>query len=189
MRYLDLIPESHRGLRLARILSPWRLAGEPRTWASLVSEGRELPANANWFEVADAGLTEGERSAATPPRSELTPEIARALTEIRGALDARSIRYYRWAGYGFHGVEVAGVRETVVGSLLAIEAGTAFAAGSYPPTLAHDSAGRFALASLPYPDSIVVAADPELFLALHQTPGIEVVTVSPEDTVPPSAND
>lgn len=189
----EYIGEEFRSLHLLRLFLPaYDNHEEPRRWSSLLPPGVVLEASMDCNELWSTYLV--DRPDAEPPDAplgRLDRETAAALREILGAhLDTDLLLHTRtWVGRSrpftpqattsfFHGQEYLhedlgleeilfrGVRDQV-------------------PDFVEDPNHSFAWGTELYPDSLVIAASPDLFRALHQDPRLEVVSLVPNRDVLP----
>ncbi|EMQ99501.1 hypothetical protein ACIGB6_17390 [Paeniglutamicibacter gangotriensis] len=189
----DYIGDKFRSLHLLRLFLPAHDRSEaPLRWSSLLPPGAELEASADWNELWCAFLVDHPGTELPDaPLGGLDRETAAALREILGAhLDAEVQLHTRsWIGHsrpftpqaltslfhgreylhedlGLEGIIFRGVRDQV-------------------PEFVEDPHHAFAWGTCLYPDSLVIAAAPALFRALHQDPRLEVVSiVSHRDILP-----
>ncbi len=190
----DYIGEDFRSLHLLRLFLPAYDDYEiPRRWSSLLPTGAGLEASADCNELWSAYLVDHpgvELPAA--PLGRLDRETAAALREILGRQLGTNVRLRTrsWVGRSrpfmpgattsfFHGQEYLhedllleeivfrGVRDRV-------------------PDFVEDPNHAFAWGTGLYPDSLVVAASPDVFRALHQDPRLEVVSIASHRDVLPA---
>ncbi|GAA1889977.1 hypothetical protein GCM10009715_39730 [Paeniglutamicibacter psychrophenolicus] len=190
----DYIGEEFRSLRLLRLFLPAHDHSDaPLRWSSLLPSGAGLEASADCNELWSSYLE--EHPDAYPPDAplgRLDRETAAVLREILGAhlgtdllLNTRS-----WVGRSrpftpqattsnFYGQEY--LHED-----LCIEEIIFRGVRDQVPDFVEDPNHSFAWGTGLYPDSLVIAASPDLFRALHQDLRLEVVSIVPHRDVLPA---
>jgi hypothetical protein len=184
----DFIPDSHRELLLLRIFLPLlQEERRPVRWSTFMSLDHE-PASLSWRELVDRV-------------ADHHPEIHR-LVSCAGVLDAATaealhdaignteLNSLRWDGYGDNTATATPIRVYENEYSLAHLPRTALRAGERLPEFVWDDAGTFAWGTRLYPDSLIVACEPDRFTELHADPRLDTVTVRPErDILPASFGD
>lgn len=147
-----------------------------------------IDASAGWFEATD-GIAERQPQVRelVSCQGELDEETAAALRDAIGGLDLTCLR---WVGYGETPHTPPPLRlygeEHVEAALTRDDLTT----GRRIPEFARDDGGRLAWGGRLYPDSLIVAAEPSIFRALHDDPRIDTVSARMDrDILPPSAGD
>ena len=189
----EYIGEEFRSLHLLRLFLPAHdHSEEPRRWSSLLPPGADLEASADFSELWSAyRVDHPEADLPEAPLGRLDGETAAALREILGAhLDAGVLLHTRsWVGRSrpftpqattsnFYGQEYLhedlGIEEILFRGVR-----------DHVPDFVEYPGKAFAWGTGLYPDSLVIAASPDLFRALHQAPRLEVVSiVSHRDVLP-----
>lgn len=190
----DYIGGEFRSLHLLRLFLPAFDHSEARRrWSSVLPPGAGLEASADCNELWSAYLAD-HPGAELPdaPLGRLDREGAAALREILGAHLDPGVRLHTrsWVGRSrpfmpqettssFHGKEYLH-EDLVLDEIL-------FRGVRYQvPDFVEDPGKAFAWGTGLYPDSLVVAASPDLFRALHQDPRLEVVSIVPHRDVLPA---
>lgn len=193
----EYIPENFRQLNMLRLfLSARGQYDGPQYWSTLLREGEELTGPSDWnalYARSMQGLPAEEPSQAAmglldPPRAAALKErlLHRLGAEAPFAIRSRS-GYAETSGgperSEFDGREY--LHETLTLRDLLNRA-----QNDRIPGVGHALDGRFAWGSNPYPDSLIMAADPELFRAFFKDPRLEVVSiVEHRDVLPWSSGD
>lgn len=193
----DYIPSSYRHLNMLRLFLPARDENErPRYWAELLYEGEELNGSSDWNELYSR--LAHDRPGEDRPRAAmgmLDTARATAFKELLfPTLGAENeILTKTWSGYA---PDNAGPDSTFFGEqeyqheTLTLREVLQRAAHDRIPDFGHDFAGRFAWGSNLYPDSLVIAADPDIFRAFFTDPRLEVASiVRHRDFLPASSGD
>ena len=191
----DYIGEEFRSLHLLRLFLPaYDNHEEPRRWSSLLAPGATLEASADCNELwSTYRVDHPEADLLDAPLGRLDRETADALREILGAhLGTGVLLHTRsWVGRSrpftpqattsfFHGQEYLhedlGIEEIIFRGVR-----------DQVPDFVEDPGKAFAWGTGLYPDSLVIAASPDLFRALHQDPRLEVVSIVSHRDVPPAS--
>jgi hypothetical protein len=191
----DYIPQDFRPLHLLRLFLPaWDHDGVPRRWSSLLPPGAGLEASADWNELWRVYLV--DHPGAEPPAApwgRLDRETAAALREILAAHVGTELllRTRSWVGHSrpFDSSATTSLRGGLefLHENLGIEEIIFRGVRDQVPEFVEDPRKAFAWGTCLYPDSLVVAAAPGLFRALHQDERLEVVSiVSHRDVLPAS---
>lgn len=189
----DYITEDFHSLRLLRLFLPTHdRLDEPQRWSEILPAGVELAGSTDWNELWSAhSLEHADAELPRAPLGTLDLSTAQALGEIliahfgpRYPLHTRS-----WVGRArafppdatsssFDGHEF-------VHEILGIEEVIASAMRDQVPEFVEDPFKTFAWGTCLYPDSLIIAAEPVLFRALHQDPRLEAVSImSHRDILP-----
>lgn len=193
----EYIPENFRQLNMLRLFLPARGKDDgPQHWSTLLLEGEELTGSSDWNELYARSM-QGQ-PAKEPPQAAmglLDPPRAAALKELLlhrlGEEAPFAIR--SWSGYA----ETSGGPERsefdgreYLHETLTLRDLLNRAQNDRIPDFGHALDGRFAWGSNLYPDSLIIAADPELFRAFFKDPRLEVVSiVEHRDVLPWSSGD
>lgn len=152
-------------------------------WSTLLGSLDELRPDTDLSQVGQNANVEGLQ----PSQGLLDQTIAGALTDAARGLRLRKLE---WLGYRASpnppdAIEVGGTH--YMESDLIVED---LAPGFRVPSFAWDDAGRFAWGSLPYPDSLIIAAEPARFRTFFGARTIDAVSIRPDrDKMPVSAGD
>lgn len=189
----EYIGEEFRSLHLLRFFLPaYDHSEEPRRWSSLLPPGTNLEASADCNELWSTYLVDHpEADIPDAPLGRLDRETATAQREILGAHLGTEVllRTRSWVGRSrpfmpqattsnFYGQEYLhedlGIEEIIFRGVR-----------DQVPDFVEDPGKTFAWGTGLYPDSLVIAASPDLFRAFHQDPRLEVVSiVSHRDVLP-----
>ena len=182
------IGKEFTSLRMLRLFLPARDGSDlPHSWSSMLPVGSELAASTDCNELVSAYLAEHPGAVLpTAPLGRLARDTAKALGELLGSwvstntlLDTRS-----WVGYSVPFTEQASTSffdgREYLHEELSLDEIIFRGVRDQVPGFVEDPGGSFAWGTGLYPDSLIVAAAPELFSALHQDPRLEVVSVLPE---------
>lgn len=191
----EYIGEEFRSLHLLRLFLPtYDDSGAPRSWSFLLPPGAGLEASADCNELWSAYLVDHpDAEIPDAPLGRLDRETAAALREILGAhLRTGVLLHTRsWVGRSrpftpkattsnFYGQEYLhedlGIEEILFRGVR-----------DQVPDFIEDPNQSFAWGTGLYPDSLVIAASPDLFRALHQDTRLEVVSVVPHRDVLPAS--
>lgn len=191
----DLVPANYLHLRLLRLFLPAVDShGRPRHWSALLPEGDELDASADWNELYS-------RVAHDRP-GEDWPRAAMGVLDTVRATAFKELLYptlgaetelltKTWSGYA---PDNAGLESSFFGEqeyqheTLTLREVLERAAHDRIPDFGHDFAGRFAWGSNLYPDSLVIAADPEIFRAFFTDPRLEVASIAQHRDISPASS-
>lgn len=193
----EFIPAEYRGLHMLRLFLPARGTNDrAQRWSDLLYVGDELSGSSDWNELYS-------RFAQDHPGKDwpqaamglLDPPRAAAFEELlipRLGADA-TFRTRTWSG---HAPQHPGSETSVFDGReyqhesLDLRQVLARARTKRIPDFGHDLAGRFAWGSNIYPDSLIIAAEPEIFRAFFNEPRLEVVSiVEHRDILPASSGD
>ncbi|QAV71174.1 hypothetical protein ESZ53_12430 [Salinibacterium sp. UTAS2018] len=185
---LDFVPPSHHGLRLVRVFLPV-LDREllPVRWSKFVDFDL-TPASLSWWELLEqAGQEFPEVHTLASCGGELDEATADALRDAIGDTQLHSLR---WDGYWENPASASPVYVHEHEYSLAPLRRSELAPGMRVPEFVWDDAATFAWGSRLYPDSLIVACDPDRFAQFHADPRLDVITVRPErDSLPASFGD
>ncbi|PQZ91630.1 hypothetical protein CQ018_13415 [Arthrobacter sp. MYb227] len=189
----NYIGKEFNALRMLRLFLPARDSADlPLSWSSILPLGFELTASTDCNELVSGYLAE-HPGAVLPaaPLGRLARETANALREILGSwVSTNSFLHTRsWVGYSPPFTDQASTSFFVGREYLHEEIGLEeiifHGVRDQVPAFVEDPSGSFAWGTGLYPDSLIVAAVPELFMALHQDPRLEIIsTNSSRDVLP-----
>lgn len=181
-------------LRLLRLFLPiYDSADLPRSWSSMLSEDAVLTASTDCNElVSDYHANHPLDLLPTAPMGRLDRDTANALEEILGSCVTTDalLRTRSWVGYSVPFTESA--TTSFFGGLeylheeIGLEEIIFRGVRDQVPAFIEDPHGSFAWGTGLYPDSLIIAAVPELFMALHQDPRLEVLSIVPDRDVLPA---
>ena len=190
----NYIGEEFAALRMLRLFLPARDSFDlPLSWSSMLPVGSELTASVDCNEIVTAYLAE-HPGAVLPqaPLGRLGRDTATALGEILGPwVSTSSFLHARsWVGYSAPFTDGASTsffdgREFLHEDIRLAEI-IFRGVRDQVPAFVEDPQGSFAWGTGLYPDSLIVAAEPELFTALHQDPRLEVVSINSSHDVLPA---
>lgn len=181
----DLIPEEFHSLRMLRLFLPVvNELGTAIRWTALLPVGAELTASTNFYALW--ALYSADHPAAVTPSpalGRLDPLTAHSLSELlRTQLGPAQLLPTRsWAGYSRS--SAPGTRTSMVDGqeyaheTLTINEIIERGIQENVPDFIADPGMAFAWGTCRYPDSLFIAAAPELFRALHQDPFLDVASV------------
>lgn len=193
----DYIPASYQHLPMLRLFLPAVDEDDrPVLWSSLLLDDDELSGSSDWnelYERFDAGRPATDRPQAAMGR--LDADRRSALIEILFPhVGAEALFQTRsWAGYAVAG---AGPESSVfcgqeyLHETLTLTQALERASADRMPDFGNDLHGTFAWGNNLYPDSLVIAASPEIFTAFFNDPRLEVASiVKHRDVLPLSSGD
>lgn len=191
----EYIPENFRQLNMLRLFLPARGQDDgPQCWSPLLLEDEELTGSNDWNELY-ARPMQGQ-PAKEPPQAAmglLDPPRAAALKELLRHRPGAEAPFAIRSGSGsaetsggpehsdFDGREY--LHETVTLRDLLNRA-----QNDRIPDFRHALDRRFAWGSNLYPDSLIIAADPELFRAFFKDPRLEAVSIVEHRAVLPRSS-
>ena len=179
----ELVPSEYRALPMLRLFLPFfDTNGDAHRWSSYLVNGAELAGSISWFEVWDQ-YADDLGTSATPPepsRGYVDPQTAQAITEALHLLGPNGVLHcLRWAGYAPHdyaGLLTRRFNEDYVPYDLPVSKFLQSSQDDRVPEFARDDAGRFAWGTFLYPDSVIIAAEVEVYR--HLIDDIRLDTVS-----------
>lgn len=193
----ELVPPEYRTLPMLRLFLPFfDTKGDARRWSSFLVNGAELTGPISWFEVWDQYADE-LRASAIPPepsRGYVDPQTAQAVTESLHLLGPNDVLHcLRWAGYAPHdysGLLTRRFNEDYVPYDLPVSEFLQGSRDNRVPEFARDDAGRFAWGTFLYPDSVIIAADVEVYRHLINDVRLDTASiVHSRDFLPVSSGD
>lgn len=194
----ELVPERYTSLPMARLFLPMRDENDvSHRWSDFLTGGLELTGSISWWEVWDRYVIEhgDARPKLTPARGRLDKPTAAAL---RDALALRlapttPLLCHRWDGYGDIGATGSSARmhhdgHTFIAFTSTVE--RVLDAASALPEFVCDRDGLVAWGTNLYPDSLVIASEPEIYRSLINDPRVDAVTIRNDtDILPISSGD
>lgn len=181
----DLVPEQFHSLRMLRLFLPVvNELGAAIRWTALLPVGAELTASTNFYELW--ALYSADHPATVTPSpalGSLDPLTAHSLRELLTTQlgPAQLLSTRSWAGYSRS--SAPGTRTSMVNGqeyaheTLTIHEIIERGIKGNVPDFVIDPGMAFAWGTCPYPDSLFIAAAPELFRVLHQDPRLDVASV------------
>ena len=184
----DFIPESHHSLPMLRIFLPLvNERGNFVRWSRFVPFD-EATASLDWFELADRVAIEepGVRDLVSC-RGELDDATVGALRDAVGNVVLHSLH---WVGYASGRQSCSTCRMLGEDYFEAPLEATDIHAGVRVPEFVWDDEYRLAWGGRLYPDSLVVAAELNIFQRLIADPRLDTISVVVDrDVLPPSSGD
>ncbi|WP_146066058.1 hypothetical protein [Cryobacterium sp. Y82] len=193
----DLLPPQYRTLPMLRLFLPFFDAtGRAQRWSSFLVNESELTASVSWFEVWDRYADERGASASPPEpsRGYIDPVTAQAVNEALHQLGPTTVLHcLRWAGYAPYnssGLLMRRLNEDYVPYDLPVSKFVQFSREDRVPEFANDDEGRFAWGTFLYPDSVIIAADVDVYRHLVNDVRLDTVSiVHARDILPVSSGD
>lgn len=193
----ELVPPKYRALPMLRLFFPfYDTNGNADRWSSYLVNGNELTGSVSWFEVWDHYAQELGTPAIPPepPRGYVDPQTAQAISEALHVLDPHNILHcLRWAGYAprdLSGPLTRRFNDDYVPYDLPMRMFLQSNQDNRGPEFARDDAGRFAWGTFLYPDSVIIAADVEIYRHLIDDVRLDTVSiVHSRDFLPISSGD
>jgi hypothetical protein len=193
----ELVPPEYRALPMLRLFLPlFDANANAHRWSSFLVNGTELTGSISWFEVWDQYSAELGTSAIPPEpsRGYVDPQSAQAVNEALHLLGPNDMLHcLRWAGYTPHdysGLLTRRFNEDYVPYDLPVSTFLQCSQCDRVPEFAKDDAGRFAWGTFLYPDSVIIAADVEIYQHLIDDVRLDTVSiVHSHDFLPISSGD
>lgn len=180
----DLVPPQYRALPMLRLFLPVVDAkGIAQRWSSYLVDGTELTGSISWFEVWDR-YAEARGASGNPPepsRGHVDPLTAHAVNQALHQLGPTNVvRCLRWAGYApqdHSGPLTRRLNDDYIPYDLPVSEFIQSSRDDRVPEFAHDDAGRFAWGTFLYPDSVIIAADVDVYRHLLNDVRLDTVSI------------